>query len=117
MKRSRPFLFALVLCVISSASAGDTRYVVVSKTIGLRFNRYPLWERVSGNKIGKLTVGTEVELVDSAHCGEGLVGVRALSGTLKGETGCVTDDALSSKPPTSDEMKQGEAGPDFVHEK
>jgi hypothetical protein len=25
------------------------------------------------NKIGKLNVGTEVELVDSAHCGEGLL--------------------------------------------
>ena len=117
MKRSRMFLFALVLCIISSTSAGDIRYVVVSKTIGLRFNRYPLWEPIVGNKIGKLNVGTEVELLDSAQCGEGLVGVRALSGTLKGETGCITGDALSSRPPTSDEIKQGEAGPDYVHEK
>jgi hypothetical protein len=117
MKRSCMFLIALGLCIISSTSAGDIRYVVVSRTIGLRFNRYPLWEPISGNKLGKLNVGTEVELLDSAHCGEGLVGVRALSGTLKGETGCVTDDALSSKPPTSDEIAQGEAGPDYVREK
>ena len=117
MKRSRMFLFALVLCITSSTSGGDIRYVVVSKTIGLRFNRYPLWEPIVGNKIGKLNVGTEVELVDSAQCGEGLVGVRALSGVLKGETGCVTGDALLSNPPTSDEIKQGETGPDYVHEK
>jgi hypothetical protein len=117
MKRSCVSLFALILCIISSTGGGDIRYVVVSKTIGLRFNRYPLWEPTSGNKIGKLNVGTEVELVDSAHCGEGLVGVRALSGTLKGETGCITGDALSARPPTSDEVKQGEDGPDFVHEK
>jgi hypothetical protein len=117
LKRSRMFLFALVLCIISSTSAGDVRYVVVSKTIGLRFNRYPLWEPIVGNKIGKLNVGTEVELLDSAQCGEGLVGVRALSGTLKGETGCITGDAISSRPPTSDEIEQGEAGPDYVHER
>ena len=117
MKRRRTLLLALLLSVVSSIRAGDTRYVVVTKTIGLRFNRYPLWEPISGNKIGKLNVGTEVELLDSAQCGEGLVGVRALSGTLKGETGCLTGDAVSSRRPTSDEMKEGETGPDFVHEK
>jgi len=117
MKRSRMFLFAVMLCMISPVSAGDIRYIVVSKTIGLRFNRYPLWEPNGGKKIGKLNVGTEVELLDPSQCGEGLVGVRALSGTLKGETGCITSDALSSRPPTSDEIKEGESGPDYVHEK
>ena len=110
-------LFVLVLCIISSTSAGDIRCVAVSKTIGLRFNRYPLWEPKVGNKIGKLNVGTEVELLDSAQCGEGLVGVRALSGALKGESGCITGDALSSTPPTNDEIVQGDSGPDYVREK
>jgi hypothetical protein len=59
MKRSRTLLLALLLCVVSSIRAGDTRYVIVTKTIELRFNRYPLWEPMSGNKIGKLNVGTE----------------------------------------------------------
>jgi hypothetical protein len=117
MKRSGSYLFPLVLCVISSTSAGDIRYVVASKTIGLRFNRYPLWEPITGKKIGKLNVGTEVELVGSAQCSEGLAGVRALSGTLKGETGCITGDALSGTSPTTEEINQAEAGPDFVHEK
>jgi hypothetical protein len=48
MKGSCVSLFALILCIISSTSGGAIRYVVVSKTIGLRFNRYPLWEPTSG---------------------------------------------------------------------
>src|SRR5215510_10976965 len=98
MKRHGMFLLALVLCIISSSRAGDIRYVVVSKTIGLRFIRYPLWEPTSGNKIGKLNVGTEVELVDSEVGTKGLSSkpCRVYSSGASGErsrwasTACVT---------------------------
>lgn len=49
-------------------------------------------------KVGVLTAGTEVELLDSRECGH-MVHVRVLTEKLTGETGCVAGSALSSVKP------------------
>lgn len=48
---------------------------------------------------GLLNVGSEVELLDSRECSP-MVFVRALSGKLSGETGCIEAEALLSPKPT-----------------
>jgi len=49
-------------------------------------------------KIGSLNTGVQVELLDSKECVK-MVFVRVLTGTVKGETGCIAAEALSSIKP------------------
>ena len=116
-------LLALILAVPAIVIAGELRYVVQHKD---RPEGYPLWTsrqwadscgraRLSGSKkaqqefceegfaglkpkVGLLPGGTEVELLDAGDCRD-LAYVRVLTGTLKGEVGCVAAPALSSFKP------------------
>ena len=47
---------------------------------------------------GVVAVGAEVELLDSKECAP-MVGIRVLTGRIKGETGCISANALSSFKP------------------
>jgi len=106
--------------------AGEKRYVVPITILGDKLNEYPLWTSanwsrscdqatlhgtmheiqlfcetgVAGLKplVGRLPVGTEVELLGSGRCAD-MVYVRALTGKLKGEVGCIVAFALSSMKP------------------
>ena len=119
-------LTSILLFIVTSSFAGERRYVVPTRTARIEFNEFPLWtdrtwpdscfkatvrgsqadqkkfceEGFSGlkPKKGTLTIGTEVELLDSRECGS-LVYVRVLTGPLSGETGCVSANALSSVKP------------------
>jgi hypothetical protein len=115
---------ACVLIASSVGIAGEKRYVVENKVAPAG---YPLWsgqqaldscsKAVSRGtkqdakmfcetgfsglkpKVGPITRGTEVELLDAnAECGR-MVAVRVLTGALQGETGCIAAVALSSFKP------------------
>jgi hypothetical protein len=116
-----------LLIGIGIAGAGEIRYVVASRSsLGDKLDQYPLWTSrqfaegcaraaISGNraqqkefcedgfaglkpKVGLLTVGIEVELLDSRECGT-MASVRVLTGPLSGESGCVVAKALTSIKP------------------
>jgi hypothetical protein len=116
-----------LLIGIGIAGAGEIRYVVASRTsLGDKLDHYPLWTSrqfadgcaravISGTraqqkefcedgfaglkpKVGMLTLGVEVELLDTRECTP-MASVRVLTGPLAGESGCVVANALSSIKP------------------
>ncbi len=116
----------ITISIFSSAFAGERRYIVSTRTAGIEINEFPLWtdrtwpdsclkatlrgtqsdqkifceDGFSGlkPKKGTLTIGTEVELLDSHECGT-MAYVRVLTGPLSRETGCISANALSSIKP------------------
>jgi hypothetical protein len=114
------------ICLATTASAEAIRFVVPSTFMGEKRTQYPLWtsaqwadscaravmrgtpadqkrfceDGFSGlkPKVGVVSTGTRVELLDSRECGD-MVGVRVVSGPLKGRTGCLVGIALSSNKP------------------
>jgi hypothetical protein len=123
-------LALVVLPVVTvSAETGGLRHVVPSKVAGQMTTEYALWSSaesadlcarawiggtaqdrrrfceegvVPGVKprVGALAVGMEVELLDSRECRR-MAHVRVLTGPLKGKTGCIAAQALSSIKPES----------------
>ena len=49
-------------------------------------------------KVGTIPHGTEVELLDDAEC-QDMAHVRIVTGTMKGQVGCMVQRALSTKKP------------------
>lgn len=122
----RMIVILIGVCFVTSAVAGQERYVVPSKTMNIVVNKYALWTSrqfadscakaamygtkedqktfcetgFSGlkPKVGMLIAETEVELLDSRECDD-MAYVRVLTGELKSETGCITATALSSVKP------------------
>jgi hypothetical protein len=114
------------ISLVTAAVTGQIRYVVASNTAGIEFKQYPLWANKGAAdgcskarswgtkkdqeelcetsvrgwkpKVGPITVGTIVELLDSRACGE-MAYIRVLTENFKGETGCIAADALSSVQP------------------
>lgn len=114
---------ALLLTCTAIVAAGEKRYVVESKSP----RGWPVWtsrsfaescgralmsrskeaiqefceEGFAGlkPKVGYVTTGDEVELLDAGDCGRIMVYVRVLTGPVKGEVGCIPSSALSSFKP------------------
>lgn len=121
----RILVLVLTLAVMLSALvfADEIRYVVQGPSPG----GYPLWSNwVSFNncaraltrggspadvqmfcqdgfsgiksKVGALGPGTTVERLDTTECRD-MVRIRVVTGELKGQTGCISGDALTSIKP------------------
>ena len=119
-------LIIFVGFLITAAIAGEHRYVVPTKTSDITISEYPLWtdaswyrrctRAVTGGsradqqrfctdgfydmkpKVGVVMRGDEIEFLDSRACSP-MVGVRVLTGKLKGRTGCLSATALSGFKP------------------
>jgi hypothetical protein len=114
------------VCCVTVPVAQQTRYVAPGTTAGIEFKGYVVWTNkgwaasctkaiLSGTKkaqeefcetglagfkpkVGMVTVGTVVEVLDSRQCGD-MAYIRVLTGPLKGETGCISASGLSSVRP------------------
>jgi hypothetical protein len=109
------------LLAVVPALAGEKRYVVVTPESPTEFT---LWTSYAASvncarallagrderewcevgvggitpKVGKVGHGTEVEMLEGAECRD-MAHVRIVTGTLKGQEGCMVQRALSTKKP------------------
>ena len=114
-------VLAIAVVAVAPAMAGEKRYVVVTPDSPAEFT---LWTSYTASvncakallagrderewcdvglggitpKVGKIAHGTEVELIDDAAC-RAMAHVRVMTGTMKGQVGCVVARALSTKKP------------------
>jgi len=120
--RALPIVLMVAASLVTApARAGETRYVVVTPDSPAEFT---LWTSYAASvncarallagrderewcevgvggivpKVGKIGHGTEVELLDDAEC-QDMAHVRIVTGTMKGQVGCMVQRALSTKKP------------------